>query len=179
MGRTIRRSFGDTDPFIFILKEKYPGEDITRPVSLVDKEVRITIVDSNIEGQLVADGYVFTNEVERDAYFTTHADDLIDGLVIDIFTYDAVNGPQHLYQRWRSGQWNLDFWLVVDDKLCTVMDAGKGYVSYSFTKEEGKRPGMFHVFYRVISNAGTPSETSAKYPKGESLWIHIMDIFTE
>lgn len=175
MGTTIRRSVGDTDPLIYELKEKLIYEDRSRPISLLDKDVYLTMVNSYLEVPTLDSSRQFANITERDQYYAANPDELIDGLIT---TY--VDGTTVVCRIWRGGQWNADYWVIVDDKACTIRDEGKGYVGYPFTVEEVRRAGMFHVYFRVETSDGTPVvTTSAKYPKGDSLWIHIMDVFTE
>jgi hypothetical protein len=158
------------------------GEDRSRPVSLVGKTVRFTMVDSNIEPLTVEDKYNFATVSERDEYFVAIPAELVDGLVVQVTTAATPTTPEIVVQyRYRNTEWHTDVTKVIDDKLCDIVDGGKGSISYSFTVEEARRAGMYHIYYRVITPVeGHPGETyDAKYPKGDSLWIHIMDIFTE
>ena len=187
MGKTIRRADGDTDPLIYIIRDKAVGEDITKPVDLKDLLVYFTMVDSNMEEPKVYENHIFHSVDERDAYFESSPTELIDGLVIDVQTINIDATISHCYLRYRDDKWNTDFWVVIDDKECKLIDDSKGYVTYSFTTEECRRTGMYHVYFRVVTDAedpedpDDPTETikSVKYPRGDTLWIHIMDVFSE
>lgn len=175
MGTTIRRSIGDTDPLIYELKEKLIYEDRSRPISLVEKKVYMTMVNSFLEIPAIDLSRQFASEIERDQYYAANPSELIDGLIT---TY--MESTILICEIWRGGKWNADYWTIVNDKECVLRDEGKGYVGYSFTSEEVSRSGMYHVYFRVETSEGIPVvTTSAKYPKGDSLWIHIMDVFTE
>lgn len=175
MGTTIRRSVGDTDPLIYELKEKLIYEDRSRPISLIDKKVYLTMVNSYLKIPDIPLKYVFASEADRDQYFVGKPDELIDGVIT---TY--VESTRVICKIWRGSEWYTDYWTIISDKECTIRDEGKGYVGYDFTSEEVSRSGMYHVYFRVETSDGTPVvTTSAKYPKGDSLWIHIMDVFTE
>lgn len=170
MGKTIRRSMGDTEPLEYQLRDIPFGEEASKPVNLTGKEVRITLVDGCSRVYSLDPKYVFANNSDRDSYFAANPTELVDGLLI-IVTLG--------YQRW-IGQWTTDYSMAVSDKVCEITDPAKGRIKYPFTREEVRFAGMYHVYFRVISSSGTPAVTTdARYPKSESLWIHIMDIFTE
>lgn len=178
MTSCIRRSIGDTDPIQWLLKEKALGSDRSAPVVLTGKTVYITLVDSNIELLTVESKYTFSSTGDRDQYFVDHADELIDGLVVQVVDPSSLIITQY---RYRKLTWNTDVMTVIDNKLCTVLNAATGSISYAPTTQEMCRSGMYHVYFRVVSPVGGESEDTyeTKYPRGDSLWIHIMDIFND
>jgi hypothetical protein len=178
MTSCIRRSIGDTDPIQWLLKEKVLGSDRSTPVVLTGKTVYITLVDSNIEPLVVESKYTFDSTGDRDQYFVGNPDELMDGLVTQVI--DPTTGIVTQY-RYRNLAWHTDVTTVIEDKLCTVVSATSGSISYAPTVAEMCRSGMYHVYFRVSSPVGGESEDTyeTKYPRGDSLWIHIMDIFND
>lgn len=221
MGTTIRRSVGDTDLLVYELRDKELYEDRSHPVNLKDKRVYMTMVNSCLEIPSVPLKYIFESEGDRDQYFTAYPEELSEGLIIVVRQTCMV---------WRGSVWNNEYWAIIRDKECIVVNENKGYAGYRFTNEEVCRSGMFHVYFTVISylynvedayifhdinecNAyfsdpdhaaelingiivsinyiyyeydgsawieGDAVDTSStKYPKGDSLWVHLMDVFTE
>lgn len=179
MGTTIRRSVNDTDPLVYELRDKLIYEDRSKAVTLTGKTVHITMANSYTDVPEVDASRQFENLTARDQYYAANPDELIDGLITTYVDGDAVT-----CMIWRDGQWYSDYWVIVDDKACNIVDAAKGYISYAFTAEEVCRAGMFHIYFRVVTyddpEEGDPVAISTvKYPKGDSLWIHLIDIFTE
>ena len=177
MGTTIRRSVGDTDPLIYELKERLIYEDRSRAINLTDKNVYLTMANSCLDVPDIDSSRQFASITARDQYYVDHPTELIDGLIT---TYIGSDGKSSVCMIWRGSKWNADYWTIIDGKKCTTIDAAKGYTGYPFTAEEVRRAGMFHAYFRVETSSGAPVvTTNAKYPKGDSLWIHMMDIFTE
>jgi hypothetical protein len=178
MESCIRRSIGDTDPIQWLLKEKLFGADRSTPVALTGKTVYFTLVDSNIELLTVESKYTFDSVGDRDQYFIGHADELVDGLVTQVIDPVTLLATQY---RYRALAWHTDVVTVIDNKLCTVLNAATGSISYAPTTQEMCRAGMYHAYFRVVSPVGGESEDTyeTKYPRGDSLWIHIMDIFND
>lgn len=144
MGTTIRRSVNDTDPLVYELKNRLIYEDRSTAVNLTGKSVYLTMVNSYMEIPDIDSSRQFASLIERDQYYATNPEELIDGLITTYTDSDVV-----ICKIWRDSQWNSDYWNIVDDKLCDVRDAAKGYVGYPFNEEEVRRAGMFHAYIRV------------------------------
>lgn len=221
MGTTIRRSVGDTDLLVYELRNRLVYEDRSAAVNLTGKNVYFTMVNSHTDVPDIDVSRQFASEIERDQYYTTYPERLINGLITSYTDELSI-----VYRIWRNDAWHSDYWTIISDKECSVVDAAKGYAGCSFTSEEVMKSGMFHAYFTVITPVYTTElifdttgerdeyfvensdeliegvkvaidmvyytyedsvwvegdavgTISAKYPKGDSLWIHIMDVFTE
>ena len=166
MGTSIRRFVGDTDLLFYAIREIPFGSERSSAVDLTDATVYFRMVDAEDRDYDIDDEYIFETEIERDAYFVSNPAEKIDGLLI------TVNAE---YQRWNGTDWSTDYTVVVDKKECNIVDDGEdGIVSYQFTEKEVAILGIYHICFYV--ETGDDPVISAQYPRGEALWIHIMDI---
>jgi len=172
MGVTIRKHVGDTSMLDYQIRGKPAGEDVNRPVDLDKKKVYFVMADAQLRLYDVDDLYKFESVEVRDAYFAVNPSELIDGMVIEVGTIET--GITQI--RRCSGSWSSITSLVIDGKLCTIVDSTKGLVRVPFTKAEVSIRGMYHVYFRVVDEDS--EDLVSVYPKIDSLWIHVMDFFT-